>query len=95
MRRMLQKVRNRYFSFKASKLQNIFSLNHGWGKVKEVSRSYLNAPFIFFSSLFLFEGSVGLVCQKVERYLVLYNKQMKGYRERDVVNNAWNSGESK
>ena len=23
------------------------------------------------------------------QYLILYDKQMKGYREKDVVNNAW------
>ena len=31
----------------------------------------------------------GLLCEKVKQYPVLYDKQMKGYREKDV-NNAWN-----
>ena len=37
-------------------------------------------------------GSTGLICEKVKECPVLYNKQVKGYREKDVVINAWNAG---
>ena len=34
-------------------------------------------------------GSAGLLCENVKQYL--YDSQMKGCRERDVVSNAWNA----
>ena len=34
-------------------------------------------------------GSVGLLCEKVKQDPVLYDKQMKVYRIKDVVSNAW------
>ena len=36
--------------------------------------------------------SVGLLREEVKQYPVLYDKQMKIYREKDVVCNAWNAG---
>ena len=36
-------------------------------------------------------GSVNLLCEKIKQYLVLYDKKMKGYRELDVMRNAWNA----
>ena len=36
-------------------------------------------------------GSMGLLFEKVKQYPVLYDKQMKEYREKDVVSNAWNT----
>ena len=60
-----------------------------WGKGKEIDdqdkvkkdeRSYLNVHFFF--TFPIFESWFG-------QYLILYDKQMKGYREKDVVNNAW------
>ena len=38
-----------------------------------------------FSSLFspLKVGSAGLLCQEVKQYPVLYDKQMKGYKQKD------------
>ena len=35
-------------------------------------------------------GSTDLLCEKAKQYPVLYNKRAKGYREKDVVKNAWN-----
>ena len=43
-------------------------------------------PFFFKVDL------AGLLCEKVKQYPALYNKQMKGYREKDVVSNVWNAG---
>ena len=36
-------------------------------------------------------GSVGLLYEKVKQCPVLFYKKMKGYREIDVVNDAWNA----
>ena len=30
-----------------------------------------------------------ILCEKVKQYPVLYDKQRKGYREKDVVSNTW------
>ena len=30
----------------------------------------------------------GILCEKVKQYPVLFDKQLKGYREKDVVTNA-------
>ena len=48
----------------------------------------------FFSSLCpsLIVDSAGLLCEEVKQYPVLYDKQMKGYKEKDVVSNASNAG---
>ena len=43
-------------------------------------------PFFFKVDL------AGLLCEKAKQYPALYNKQMKGYREKDVVSNVWNAG---
>ena len=32
-----------------------------------------------------------ILCKKVKQYPVLYNKQQKGYREKDEVSNTWNA----
>ena len=32
----------------------------------------------------------GILCEKVNQYPVLFNKQLKRYKEKDV-NNAWNA----
>ena len=32
---------------------------------------------------------MGLLCEKVKQDPVLYDKQMKVYRKKDVVGNAW------
>ena len=41
---------------------------------------------------FLKFGSASLLCEKqTSKYPVLYDKQKKGYREKDVVSNAWNA----
>ena len=41
---------------------------------------------------FLKVGSTGLLCEKVKQHPVQYNKQIKVYREKDVVRNMWNAG---
>ena len=33
----------------------------------------------------------GILCEKVKQYPVLFDKQLKGYREKDVVTNTWNA----
>ena len=33
----------------------------------------------------------GMLCEKVKQYPVLFDKQLKGYREKDVVTNTWNA----
>ena len=33
----------------------------------------------------------GILCEKVKKYPVLFDKQLKGYREKDVVTNTWNT----
>ena len=32
-----------------------------------------------------------MLAEKVKHFPVLYDKQVKGYKERDVVTNAWNT----
>ena len=32
-----------------------------------------------------------ILCEKRKQYPVLFDKQLKGYREKDVVTNAWNA----
>ena len=32
-----------------------------------------------------------ILCEKVKQYPVLFDKQLKGYREKDVVTNTWNA----
>ena len=32
-----------------------------------------------------------ILCEKVKKYPVLFDKQLKGYREKDVVTNTWNA----
>ena len=64
---------------------------------KLVGLSYLDVPFFLHfvpppPSLFFKVDLAGLLCEKVKQYPVLYNKQMKGYREQDVVSNVWNAG---
>ena len=33
----------------------------------------------------------GILCEKVKQYPVPFDKQLKGYREKDVVTNTWNA----
>ena len=33
----------------------------------------------------------GILCEKVKKYPVLFDKQLKGYGEKDVVTNTWNA----
>ena len=33
----------------------------------------------------------GILCDKVKQYPVLFDKQLKGYREKDIVTNTWNA----
>ena len=33
----------------------------------------------------------GILCEKVKQYPVLLNKQLRVYREKDLVTNAWNA----
>ena len=33
----------------------------------------------------------GIICEKVKQYPVLFDKQLKGYRKKDVVINTWNA----
>ena len=33
----------------------------------------------------------GMLCEEVKEYPVLFDKQLKGYREKDMVTNAWNA----
>ena len=33
----------------------------------------------------------GILCEKVKQYPVLFDKQLKGCREKYVVTNAWNA----
>ena len=54
----------------------LFVSKYGWGKVKEASRSYLNVHF------FLHFEKRKTVSQKVKQYPVLFDKQIKGYREK-------------
>ena len=50
-------------------------------------------PFFFTSSPHSFKiGSVGLLCEEVKQFPVLCDEQMKGYRQKYVVSNAWNAG---
>ena len=48
----------------------------------------------FFSSLCpsVKVSLAGLSCEEVKYYPALYDKQIKGYKEKDVVRNEWNSG---
>ena len=32
----------------------------------------------------------GILCERVKQYPVLFNKQLKGYIEKDVLTNTWN-----
>ena len=32
----------------------------------------------------------GIICEKVKQYPVLFDKQLKGYRKKDVIN-TWNA----
>ena len=60
-----------------SHLQNVLKPNHGWGKVKEVTRSYLNVPlFLDFKPPFLatWFGRPVMLCEKVKQYPALYDK---------------------
>ena len=69
--------------------------NHDRGKVKEVSRFYLNVSFflLFARPPLLFKvRSASLLCENVKQYPVLCDKKMKVYREKDVVSNAWKAG---
>ena len=61
-----------------------FASNHDWRKVKEVKRSYLNVSF-FLHFARLKVGLAGLLGEEIKQYPVLYEKQMKGYREKDVA----------
>ena len=71
-----------------------FASNHDQGKVKEVSRSYLNVPFFSFClTLSSFRVDLaGLMYEEIIQCPELYNKQMKRYRDKNVVSNAWNAG---
>ena len=33
----------------------------------------------------------GILCEKVKQYPIQFDKQIKGYREKDVMTNAWNA----
>ena len=33
----------------------------------------------------------GKLCEKAKQYPVLFDKQLKGYREKDTVTNTWNA----
>ena len=33
----------------------------------------------------------GIICEKVKQYPVLFDKQLKGYRKKDVAINTWNA----
>ena len=33
----------------------------------------------------------GILCEKVKQYPIRFDKQIKGYREKDVMTNAWNA----
>ena len=33
----------------------------------------------------------GILCEKVKQYSVLFDEQLEGYREKDVVTNLWNA----
>ena len=33
----------------------------------------------------------GMLCPNIKEYPVLFDKQLKGYREKDVVTNTWNA----
>ena len=73
----------------------MFSPNHDWAEVKEVSKSYINVPFFlhFASPPSSFTvGSAGLLYEQLKQYPVLYNKKMKASRDQDVVSNVWNRG---
>ena len=37
----------------------------------------------------------GILCEKVKQYPVLFNKQLKGDREKDVMTNAWKKKKKK
>ena len=32
-----------------------------------------------------------ILCEKVKQHPVLFDKQLEGYREKDVVTNTWNA----
>ena len=33
----------------------------------------------------------GILCEQVKQYSVLFDEQLEGYREKDVVTNLWNA----
>ena len=33
----------------------------------------------------------GIICEKVKQYPVVFDKQFKGYKEKDAVTSAWNA----
>ena len=33
----------------------------------------------------------GILCEKVKQYPIQFDKQIKGYTEKDVMTNAWNA----
>ena len=33
----------------------------------------------------------GMLCEKLKQFPILFDKQLKGYREKHVVTNAWNA----
>ena len=47
--------------------------------------------FIHFVPLSFKVVFVDLLFEKVKQYQVLYDKQIKGHREKDFVRNAWNA----
>ena len=52
------------------------------------------SSLLLFSSLYppLKVDSAGLLCEEVQQYPVLNDKQMKGVREKDALSNVWNAG---
>ena len=70
----------------------LFALKHGWEIVKEGNRSYFPFSLHFASSRSLKVGSTSLLFEKGKQYPVLYDKQMKEYREKDAARNARNTG---
>ena len=73
-------------------MKSFLSSKHDWVKVQEITRSYLKVPFFLHFSPLLKVGLASLLSEKMKQYPVVYNMQMKVYREKDLVSNARNVG---
>ena len=71
-------------------MKSFLSSNHDWVKVQKITRSYLKVPFFLHFSPLLKVGLASLLSKKMNQYPVVYDMQMKVYREKDLVSNSRN-----